>query len=389
MKIAIVCGHFLPEMGYVEVYFAKELTKAQHQVMVITTNKIPSYVKKIEAKKFLVGQEKNTEYGYAIFRMAPFFSLGQMVVARGLKKTLLQFSPGLVVVVGVGKLFPYPIYKLNSAFRIVTLLGDNSESFENETLRKRVKNKLIKLLKRPVYTKAIQHSEKLFPYTPETIHLVKQLVSKNQFDALEKKSTSISLGFDDDVFYFDANERAAKQKELNLFHQTIMITATRIVPYKRLEQMIDVVDLLNTKGINLHYVIVGFFEDAYSQKVKKYIQQKKYAHQFTCLPFLPNNEVRQLYASADIAYFPTAVISIFEAMGTGLVMVLPSKNNVSHILDGTRNGFYIKDETLEETVQKAIQHLTQPGFNRQALIEQNSNLFAWKNIVKKVVNSIT
>jgi len=386
LKIAIVCGHFLPEMGYVEVYFAKELAKAQHQVMVITTNKIPSYVKKIAAKEFLVGQEKNTEYGYAIFRLAPFFSLGQMVIARGLKKTLLQFSPDLVVVIGVGKLFPYPIYKLNSTFRIVTLLGDSSDNQKNNTKIISIAT-VRKLLKRPVYTKAIQHSEKLFPYTPETIHLVEQLVSKNQVDALEKKSTPISLGFDDNVFYFDANEHLAKRKQLNLTKELVVITATRIVPYKRLEQMIDVVDELNAKGINLHYVIVGFFEDAYSDEVKKYIQQKKYAHQFTCLPFLPNNEVRQLYASADIAYFPTAVISIFEAMGTGLVMVLPSKNNMSHILDDATNGFYIKDKTLEQTVQKAIQHVTQPAFNRQALIEQNSNQFSWKNIVEKVISN--
>ena len=47
MKIAIVCGHFLPSMGYIEVHLANAFHKLNHEIKVITTNVIPSYVKNI------------------------------------------------------------------------------------------------------------------------------------------------------------------------------------------------------------------------------------------------------------------------------------------------------------------------------------------------------
>lgn len=386
MKIAIVCGHFLPEMGYVEVYFAKELAKAHHQVAVITTSAIPAYVKHLTAANYAVGKQLHHEHNYAIFRLKPIVSLGQMVLSFGIRKVLYQFIPDLIIVIGTGKLFPYPVYKLHKQFKITTLLGDSSDNQKNDspiislaTIRK--------LLKKPVYTKAIKYSKILFSYTPETVGLVKKIVAKKLHSLLEKKSVFISLGFDEETFYFDENERNTKRKQLGLTDEIVIVTATRIVPYKRLEKLIDWVDEANKQGINLHYIIIGFFDDAYGNEVKTYIQQKKYAEQFTCLPFLPNNEVRKLYAAADIAYFPTAVISIFEAMGTGLPLVLPQKNNISHILDNKTSGFYIENENINDAIKRAILLINASYFNRQELIVQNSQKFSWKSIVEKVVKA--
>lgn len=387
MKIAIVCGHFLPEMGYVEVYFAKELAKAHHQVAVITTSAIPAYVKHLTAANYAVGKQLHHEHNYAIFRLKPIVSLGQMVLSYGLKKIIQDFSPNVIIVIGVGKFFPFPVFNLKGNYKINTLLGDNEDSFENKTTLIKIKNHFLKKIKAFAYVKAIKKSTFLFTYTPETVGLVKKIVDKKLHSLLEKKSVSISLGFDEETFYFNENERNTKRKQLGLTDEIVIVTATRIVPYKRLEKLIDWVDEANKQGINLHYIIIGFFDDAYGNEVKTYIQQKKYASQFTCLPFLPNNEVRKLYAAADIAYFPTAVISIFEAMGTGLPLVLPQKNNISHILDNKTSGFYIENENINDAIKRAILLINASYFNRQELIVQNSQKFSWKSIVEKVVNA--
>ena len=389
MKIAIVCGHFMPEMGYVEVYIAHQLAlKNNYNVAVITTALKPSYVKKIKTTTtYNVGAEIHPDYGYTIFRLNTFFSLGQMVLSNGITKTVQQFAPDLIIVIGVGKLFPYPVYKLHHQFKIVTLLGDSSDNQKNDTKKISIAS-IRKLLKTPVYKKAVHYSEVLFPYTPETIALVKKIIPASLHVLAEKKAVPISLGFDASKFYFDEHERNKTRKNLKIAADTLLlITATRIVSYKKLEQIIDWVDECNGKGMKLHYVIVGFFDDAYSQEVQQYIAQQKYAHQFTCLPFLPINEVRTLYAAADFGYFPTAVISIFEAMGTGLPLVLPLKENVSHILDNKTSGFYIENDAMELAFEKIIHLITDKKFNRAALVTQNQQNYSWKCIVEKVINS--
>ena len=41
MKIAIVCAHFRPEIGYQEVYIANACARLKHEVTVFTTANIP------------------------------------------------------------------------------------------------------------------------------------------------------------------------------------------------------------------------------------------------------------------------------------------------------------------------------------------------------------
>ena len=47
MKIAIVCGHFLPTMGYVEVHLANAFHQLGNEVQVFTSRIIPTYVKAV------------------------------------------------------------------------------------------------------------------------------------------------------------------------------------------------------------------------------------------------------------------------------------------------------------------------------------------------------
>ena len=136
MKIAIVCGHFIPSMGYLEVHLANAFHKLNHKVKVITTNVIPAYVKNIS--------NLSESTPYEIIRLTPSFSMGQMIKAKGLVEAVQKFDPQLVICIGVGKLFPKPIYKLKDRdFRLITLLGDNEETYTAKGYTKKLKNSLI------------------------------------------------------------------------------------------------------------------------------------------------------------------------------------------------------------------------------------------------------
>ena len=44
-KVALVCGHFVPQLGYLEVHLARAWSALGHEVSVFTSNQIPNYVK--------------------------------------------------------------------------------------------------------------------------------------------------------------------------------------------------------------------------------------------------------------------------------------------------------------------------------------------------------
>jgi len=385
MKIAIVCGHFIPEMGFVEVYLAKEFSRLNHEVEVFTSTVVPKYVRSIvKRSKYSVGKEKHAEHNYSVTRLNPIISFGQMLYATNLKQRIDQFNPQLVVVIGVGKLFPEALYRKKKNYKLLTLLGDSSDNYQSNRTKfiDRIKNKC----KQKVYQKAIVHSDKLLPYTPETIHLVKNIVQQQYFSELEKKAATITLGFDKDNFNYSPQLREKVRKELNLTSEDVaIITATRIVPYKKLEKVIDWVEKMNNEGKPTHYIIIGFLENDYAQEVKNYINTKTHKDKFYCYPFLEYTKLNELYMAADIAFYPTAAISIFEAIATGLVAVLPNKNNINHIVDGVKTGWYIKEENIATPFQEAYRAVTNKDFDREALALLNEKKYSFENIAKNIL----
>ena len=384
MKIALVCGHFVPSMGYVEVYYAKELAKLGHDVTVFTSAVVPSYVSKIVTETYQVGETKAE--GYNITRLAHKFSVGQMIKAKGLTKAILEFQPELVIAVGLGKLFPEPIFKLSQQFKIITLLGDNANSHEASNKKPLIDN-MKQLVKKRVYKKAIVGSHKLFGYTLESIEIVKAFIGGELAKSAEEKHHLSTLGFDHNKFHFSESERNITREKLSIpKNETVLITATRIIKDKQLESIIDHVNSMNEDGKNLKYILIGFLNDSYGNQVKSYIDSKKHSNQFICLPFMSAEEVRAHYNAADFVYFPSPVISIFEALGTGLPAILPNQKSVGHILS-ERNGFYF-DQIPSETLQEAYDKVNSGNFGpREELESHNCSLFSYSVIVQEVLST--
>jgi len=387
MKIAIVCGHFLPELGFIEVYLAKEYSKVNHEVKVFTSSVIPKYVRGIVKKKKVDDRsEQIVTKEYSVLRLKPIISLGQMIYVRNLIKHVHQFNPEIVIVIGVGKLFPESLYtRKDKSYKLITLLGDSSDNYLSNKLKvvEYVKNKL----KQKVYQKAIKFSDKLLPYTPETIGLVKGIVDQKYHSELVAKSNPISLGFDSEIYHYQPKLRSLERKKLNIpYDARVLITATRIVPNKRLEKVIDWVEEMNRLNKPVYYIIVGFLENDYSEWVKRYIKSKKYKDKFYCYPFLNHSELNKLFMVADIAFYPTAAITIFETIATGLLAVLPDKKNINHIVDDEKTGWYIRNGKLKEAFMKAYDALNDPHFDREKIARINEEKYAFKNIAKRILD---
>jgi glycosyltransferase involved in cell wall biosynthesis len=195
------------------------------------------------------------------------------------------------------------------------------------------------------------------------------------------------LGFDDEEFYFNEKIRLKRRKELCYFETDIvLITATRITPFKNLEKIIDIVDTLNNEGKSLKYIITGFGDDVYSQKLKKYISSKKYAHQFITMSFLSHAELLELYHVADFGYWSTHIITHYEAMGTGLPIILPDKKNIQHIIEQGINGWKFKEKDIYITFNNVIKQIKLFREKRIELADAAKFKFAFTVIANSIIS---
>lgn len=348
MKIAIVCGHFIPTMGYIEVHLANAFHRIGHEVTVITSNKSSSTASYSNLK------EQFEKPKYNIIRLKPWFAKGQIVIAKGLKKEIQELDPDKVIVLALGKVFPKEVFKISSRkFELISLIGENETNHYRS--EKNIRRVLMQtLLKTPVFELAIQKSDKLVGYTPSGKDTVSAFIKKELKTVLDQKYSTMSLGFDENEFNLDNTQRTKVRKELGIQDdETVVVTATRITSAKKFETIIDAMATLSRKGLKFKYVLIGFSNDKYCQELKKYIADRQLEDVVITLPFIARNEMNDYYNMADIGLWTRAAISMFEGLATGLFVLLPKQKNVSHILSGNR-GIYFNQEDLLNHLEESI-----------------------------------
>ena len=397
MKIAIICGHFMPEVGYQEVYLARAFSRLRHQVRVITSN-IPSpSARNIRKSDYLIGLTRDVKYNYSVLRLHATITLGANIISLGLKKVLKEFSPDLVVVVGVGKFFPYSILDepKKRSYKLVSLFGDNSDfsylSSDSSGWRRLKSILLQKVVKNKIYAKAVKSCDSLYLYTPETEAILLSYLPKKLKKVVEKKRILTTLGFDPDEFYFDITDRNRIRKKLNIRpDEVVLVTSTRITNRKKIENIIDLVSKMYSEGKKVRYIIIGFLGDNYEKELKAYLGSQPNPSIFICYPFLTHEEIRQIYCACDIGIWLQAAISIQESMGTGLPIILENKPVVRHLIQSGVNGWYFEEGKLQQKLKYAISEITGMDVKRRIVVRKhvvgiNARSLSYNYIAQKMV----
>lgn len=386
MRITIVCGHFFPELGYLEVHLARALAALGHAVSIVTTSAVPAYVAP------LVQPAKPGTHAMGpvqVIRLKPTFSLGQMVRSAHLLNTVRAQNPKLVLCIGLGKLFPAPLFAAGTLpFKVFTLLGDNAHSFgAGRGPLSKFKNLFLqRLLKAPVYRQAINRSDLLLSYTPDAPQVIGQFLGAGWKQRLLQKHRFTSLGFDPAEFFFDEELRHSYRHKLALPEPCkVVVCLTRVVPAKGLEALPE---LLATLQGDFVFVLGGFGADAFSRQLKEKFAAHLPAEKYRLLGFRPRSELNAWYAAADAALFTTAAISIFEALGTGLPLLLPNLQSLSHILTPASGRYYTRAPGPSD-LQALLNDfpLTPSARLQRQLAAQNR--FSWRRIAEGVVEANT
>ncbi len=359
---------------------ARAWGNAGHRVLVVTSATVPGYVQSRTTSTPSCGLDRDG--AVEVLRLKPLFSLGQLVWARGVRKALDSFAPDLIMVIGLGKIFPAPaLVKAN--YPLGLLLGDNSHTFLKITLRQRI---IQRFLKKPVYEKAIQSADRIFTYTPETEAVLGNWLSAQAQAALASKKVPVSLGFDHQNFFFSDELRSGKRRELGIeAGETLVISVARMGPNKDFTPLISAVENRARDGEQLKCLFVGVGDDAHSNQLRNQTEQSRCPEAFLLKPFQPHAELNALYNAADIGFWPITAISVFEGMGTGLVLILPSDTALSHLKEVHQNVVFT-DGDLQTALDEAG-NITQ-SFLRAERGALAVDKFAYKSLAEKIVESV-
>ena len=392
MKIALVCGHFMPEIGYQEVYLAKAYARAGHELKVFTSVEVSPNGVEILNKKYVAGETTDNKYGFSVLRLPTLFSVGSKVISLGLKKQVKKFNPDRIIILGVAKFFPLPI--LSESFyrdKKIAIFGDAEEYKDTSTVSKKIKTTFSGWLKKFIYKKAIVACTKIVLNIPEAETFINNILSQSLQNDFNKKKQKLTLGYDSESFFFDENSYNATRKELKISEEAfVLITSTRVNKRKNIGEIIQAVSSLKQKGLDIHYIIIGFMNDSYSDELNFFITKQPVVEIFHCFPFLSHEKIRQFYSAADAGLWVKAAISIQESMGTGLQVLLENKQSVSHLVQENVTGWYYEKDTMEKTIEKAYNEVRKNNKtikleNRKNRIISTSQWLSYDAISKKII----
>jgi glycosyltransferase involved in cell wall biosynthesis len=395
MRIGIVSAHYMPEIGYQEVHLAKAYARLGYTVKVFTSAASVNLGGSIKNLNYQTGLTLDHKYNYEILRL-PSLYYKSKAIPFGLKKAVTNFAPDVLILLGVAKIFPMSLLskQFYGKVKIISVYGDAKEYLDRGSFLQKIKTFIHEIgyaaIKHPLYRKAIKYGDKLILNIPETNNLFHDFLNKEDAKEFDTKKVMLNLGYDPDEYYYNKEDRTHIRYELGFdANEIVIITSTRINKRKNIEQIIELISKLNSNGKSVSYIIVGFLGDNYEKELKSFISNQPFPNKFKCFPFLNSKEIRKLYCATDAGIWLKAAISIQEAMGTGLPIILENKPSVNHLINEGNNGWFFNKDTFESTITNVVNILNKKKMDRDLLALQNSNKLSYDKIAQNILDTLT
>jgi glycosyltransferase involved in cell wall biosynthesis len=396
-RVAIVCAHFTPDVGYQEVDLARAFARLGARVRVVTTTRLSRNARTIVAHEYSAGMVRHD--GYDVCRLSPRFTIGPNVLGCNVLPEIRDFAPSHVILVGPGKLFGLELFSSGSSpWRSIAIIQDNSEAGsaeEQPRLRRRSRALVHRLVKRPAYRRVVRNADRIVLNVPETRGIIRPWLRQRERERLAENGLDLRLGFDPERFFLDLRARRDwRERHAVVEDELVLATCTRATPGKRLEAIISSVSKVIARGHAVRYVLAGLLDDEYGESLRRHAADQAEPAAFLLLPALRHDEMRAMFSGCDLGFWPRAAITIQQAMGTGLPTVLRNSPRVSHLLIPGRNGWYVEPhETVEDVLANAIGDLAALTVDerlarREAAANLSSSYLSYDRIALEMVDGL-
>jgi hypothetical protein len=326
-----------------------------------------------------------TEHGVRMTRFTSYEKRA-MVWSGQVRKYIEGQDYDLIVQVMPGQLMPLAGTLAQNRSVRVALYGDNSAMWSHLSHAQRLlKGAAFGLSKGAMYSLVNKKADLVCGYTPNTVERLAPYGGG-------KRIALLALPFDPDRFFFDDQSRSAQRASMGYVDtDTVILAAGKFSPRKRLDLLVEAFQRMAKKNPDLKLLLVGFDDSEHSRKLQAHIgTYPGLAEKVKVFGFVDNDILNAMFNAADIGVWPRLpAITIQQAMGTGLSVVLPRNDLVGHLI---RNGsgcyFHESDGHASAQLQEAIESQLATDFSgvgRKVRTEQNAWLGA-DELVKSLLS---
>ncbi len=153
----------------------------------------------------------------------------------------------------------------------------------------------------------------------------------------------LPLGYAGNRFFLDESLRTATRTRFGFTPEdVVLVAAGKYTPHKRLDWVLGAYEDAARRRPELRLLIAGLDDSPPCREFKDMISRSEASDRITTLGFLGAEELNAVYNAADLAIWPRyPAITIQQAMGTGLPVILPRNDLVGHLVRaGEHTGLY-------------------------------------------------
>ncbi|WP_455392798.1 glycosyltransferase family 4 protein [[Eubacterium] cellulosolvens] len=393
MKIAQVTSYFQPEFGYDEYYVSRNLARLGHDVSVVTSDKIYPF-KNVEKLLAEIGSEHTTRKrsrgiqkmdGFTVYRLPSVAELFlDLNLVMNIRSALKKIKPELVhlhepILGGSAMAAGHK----DLGYKLVVDQHSYATTFEEtETLKNRFVHYQYILLRKRFANYAFKRADAIVAVTERTKKFLVEF-----FSVPEEKIEVVSLGVDEKLFSFNPEARERIRNELKVAEDTpLIITAGRFDRAKKLDQLIRAFAGLRQQQ-KARLVVIGTGDDEIERELHQLVKKLMLGKSVTFIKFVKKSLLSSYYSAADIGFWNKASITIIEAMGCKLPVVLPDQGTIKNYVEN-KNGLLFPEDDVdslqEQLLELAVNVNRREQMGKRAL-ELVEKRFSYKVTTKKLL----
>jgi len=380
MRILHLCNYIQPKLGYQEYFLAKEHAKMGHTVTVVTSDRyfpFPNYdntVKAVLGNRF-VGIGESFVDGFKIIRLKTIFEYSGRVWLLGLKNTIKQIQPDIIICHGIPNFNSVRILNLKKKLDFKLIFDDHMvKTYESHRF---IGNIFYKLFN---FKKIEKFADRIIGISSECVDFIKEKYR------IKKNVELVPLGADTDLFRPDEDIKKSFRQKNNIPSEAIVLIYTgKLIFDKAPHNIILALDKIKnkiTKEVIL--LFVGNFETQYKEYFYSLVEKTNF--KIIHFPSVNNKELANFFIGADIAIWPRQItISTIEASSCGIPIICSQKYKERF---KNNNGIPIKEDDIDN-LSDAILLLIEDDKLRENMGQNGRNLvlneMSWAAIAKNFI----
>ncbi|WP_338538506.1 glycosyltransferase [Janibacter terrae] len=334
--VQIATGYFDWFSGYQEIGLARALSQHAH-VRVLAGDRVNPIFSDQHLADIGINRRYPTgttrEQGVEVTRVRTV-ERGSMLWSSDAIRYYRRSTSDLTIQVMPGQILPALASVGPRRGTRVALYGDNAAMYATlSPWQARTKLLAFGVSKGLLYRLVNARSTASYGYTPNTITRLKFTTGKTTMELLP-------LAYDDTVFTVSPQARLEIRRRHSFGDRdTVIVAAGKIQPQKRLDVLVESVAQLLPTHPGLRLMIVGMDQSTVARELERQVHDRGLGSVTRFLPFVGAQELNEIFNAADLGVWPAMpAITIQQAMGTGLRVLVPENDLVSHLVRSAVSG---------------------------------------------------